>query len=98
MVLRVGVAVSLSLLLAGLVVQLASGHYEAVQVPMFHLAGHRPLGEFLMGLGVLALTLTPACSVIVIVGSWIRQRDSVYIVVGIVVIAVLATSVIAGLG
>lgn len=96
-VLRVGLVTALVLLLAGLVVQLASGHDQAVQVKMFDIFAAPSVGEKIMGLGILALTLTPAAGVLSVLGSWVRERDRVFVGVGAIVVTVLAVAVVVGI-
>lgn len=97
-VLRSGLVGALGLLLTGLVVQLGAGNHVAVQVKMFDLFAPRPLGERIMAVGVLALTLTPACGVLSVLLGWAREGDRRYVVVGGVVVAVLGAAVLVGLG
>lgn len=97
-VLRTGLAIALVLLVVGLAIQLGTGHDEAIQVRMFELFAPRPIGERIMALGVLFLTLTPACGVLSVVLSWTRERDRVYIAVGAAVVAVLCAAVLVGFG
>lgn len=96
-VLRSGLALALVLLVVGLVVQLASGHDGANQVRMLDIASAHPIGEELMGFGVLALALTPTCGVLSVLLSWVRERDRVYVGVGILIVIVLSTAVVVGL-
>lgn len=96
-VLRTGLVLALALLAVGLVVQLATGHDVAHQTRLLHLASAHPLGEELMGFGVLLLALTPTCGVLSVLLSWVRERDRVYVGVGAVVVLVLAAAVAAGL-
>lgn len=96
-VLRSGLGLALVLLVVGLVVQLASGNDGANQVRMVDIASARPLGEELMGFGVLALALTPTCGVLSVLLSWVRERDRVYVGVGILIVIVLSTAVVVGL-
>ena len=97
-VLRAGLGTSLVLLVIGLAIELAGGHHVAHPVKMFHLLAPRTLGERVMGGGILALTLTPALGVLSVVLSWVRERDPRFILVGVVVVAVLATAVVVGIG
>lgn len=97
-VLRSGLVLALVLLLAGLLTQLATGHDQAIPVRMFDLFAPRSTGERIMAIGVLLLTLTPAACVVSVALSWALERDLRYTVVGSVVIAVLCTSVLVGLG
>lgn len=91
-VLRSGLVVALVLLVVGLVAQLAEGGHRAVPVEMFHLLAPRPAGKPIMGLGILVPALTPAAGVISAVGSWVRGRDSQFVVV----VAVPAAAVLVG--
>ena len=97
-VLRIGLSTSLVLLIVGLVIQLSGGHHQAIQVKMFDIFGAHSIGEEIMGLGILVLTLTPACGVLSLVFSWIRERDTIFIAVGVIVVAVLTTAVVVGFG
>ena len=96
-VLRVGLTASLLLLLAGLVAQLATARHVAVDVRMFHVFGAPSLGEALMGLGVLILTLTPVAGILSVLGNWLlRERDRGFSAVAAIVLVVLAAAVIVG--
>lgn len=97
-VLRTGLAAALALLLAGLVLQLASGDDRAVPVRMFDLLAPPTVGERLMAVGVLVLALTPAAGVLSVVLSWVRERDRRFVGVGALVVAVLVGAVLVGLG
>ena len=98
MVLRTGLLLALATLGTGLAIQLASGQHRAVGVHMFDLLAPRSLGERVMAVGVLVLTLTPAGGVLSVVLSWVRERDRPYVGVGVLVVAVLAAAVVVGLG
>lgn len=97
-VLRTGLALAMVLLLVGLVIQLASGHDDAIGVKMFDLLAPRPLGERIMAVGTLMLALTPAAGVLSVLVSWIRERDGVFVVVGLIVVGVLSAAVLIGFG
>lgn len=97
-VLRTGLVVAAVLLLVGLGLQLGTGNHLAIEVKMFDLFAPRPIGERIMSVGVLVLTLTPAGGIVSVVLSWARERDRPYVGVGCVVIAVLAAAVLVGLG
>lgn len=96
-VLRVGLSIALALLLVGLVLQLATGKDQALQVKMFDLLSPSSNGEKIMAVGTLVLALTPAAGVLTVVANWIIERDRLFAVVGGVVVAVLAASVAVGL-
>ncbi len=95
-VLRAGLSLSLSLLAVGLVVQLAGGHHRADRVRMFALFAAPTAGGKILAVGTLVLALTPAVGVLTVVGSWVRERDRVFVGVGAAVIAVLAAAVAVG--
>ena len=95
-VLRAGLGLSLSLLAVGLVVQLASGHHRADRVRMFALFAAPTAGGKILAVGTLVLALTPAVGVLTVVGSWVRERDRVFVGVGAAVVAVLAAAVAVG--
>lgn len=95
-VLRTGLALALVLLAIGLVLQLVQHHDQAVQVRMFDLLAPRLVSEKIMAIGVLVLTLTPACGVLSLLLSWIRERDGVYVGVGLTVVVVLTAAVVVG--
>lgn len=95
-VLRVGLAVALVLLAVGLVVQMASGRHEAVQVHMFRLLEPASLGERIMGVGVLVLALTPAAAVLTLMVRWAVERDLRFVAVGVLVVVVLGAAVAVG--
>lgn len=97
-VLRVGLGAALVLLLAGLIVQLATGHHEANPVKMFDLWAPRSIGERVMAVGVLVLAMTPAAGVVSVVSSWIVERDRRFVGVGLIVVLVLSAAVVVGLG
>jgi uncharacterized membrane protein len=97
LVLRVGLSGALALLLAGLAAQLAGARHVAVDVRMFHLFAAPTLGEALMGLGVLVLTLTPVAGIASVLVSWLRERDRGFAAVAAVVLLVLAAAVLVGL-
>jgi uncharacterized membrane protein len=97
-VLRLGLGGAMVLLGAGLVAQLAAAtRHVAVPVRMFHLLGAPSLGEALMGLGVLVLTLTPVAGILSLLISWRRERDHPFVAVALVVLAVLLAAVVVGL-
>lgn len=96
-VLRLGLGVSLALLLVGLVVQLVSGHDEALPVKMFALFAPKAAGEKIMALGSLVLAVTPAVGLVTVVANWAREGDHRFVGTGAVVVAVLAAAVGVGL-
>ena len=97
--LRGGLALSTLLMLAGVIVSLASGHVRPIAVSMDDLfRGGLSLGERLMGTGILVLAATPAFRVIALLFLWIRERDWRFVIVAAIVIITLSLSIILGRG
>jgi len=96
--LQVGLAIGLGLMLAGLLVDAGSGALDARPVRLGALGASMPLGTRLAALGVLALGLTPASRVVLLVMLWGRERDWRFVAVAGVVLAVLAAALFAGVG
>lgn len=96
--LQAGLAIALGLMLAGLLVDAGTGALDARPVRLGALASPMPLGTRLVALGVLALGLTPASRVVLLVMLWTRERDWRFVVVAAVVLAVLAVALFAGAG
>lgn len=97
-VLRVGLVLSFVVLVVGLVIELASGPHQAIAVKMFDLFAPRPVGERIMAVGVLLLTMTPACGVLSVFLGFIRERDRRYVGVAAMVVVVLVAAVVVGVG
>lgn len=99
LLLQSGLAISALLMLAGLVVQLASGAHGAVSVKMFEIATAKVgTGTRLMALGILVLAFTPVFRVLMLVGLWTRERDWRFVGVAMTVVVVLAIAIAAGGG
>ena len=96
--LQAGLAVGLALMLAGVVIAVATGAVEAEPVRLRELTAPLPLGTRLAGLGVLALGLTPGMRVLLLVVLWARERDWRFAAVAATVLAVLTASLLAGVG
>jgi uncharacterized membrane protein len=97
-VLRLGLAVGAALMAIGLIVDLAEGDRTLVAVPLRSILGTGSIGDRLMAVGILALLLTPVARVMVLVGVWWKEGDRRFAAVGLVVLAVLITGIVAGLG
>jgi uncharacterized membrane protein len=95
-VLRAGLGLSFVVLAVGLAVELSAGPHRAVTVRMFDLLAPRPVGERIMAVGVLLLTLTPACGVLSVFAGLLREHDRRYVAVAATVVAVLGAAVIVG--
>ena len=85
-------------MLAGAVVRLASGSPGSESVRLRELASPLPLASRLSALGVLALGLTPAVRVLLLLSLWLRERDWRFAAVAAIVLAVLTASLLAGVG
>ncbi|GMU63550.1 MAG: DUF1634 domain-containing protein [Myxococcales bacterium] len=97
--LRGGLAVAVVLMVVGLVVQVASGEVAAPGVPLRALVGTGVSpGTRLMGLGVLALGLTPGLRVVLLLVLWARERDWRFVGVAALVVMTLAVSLALGGG
>jgi uncharacterized membrane protein len=97
--LRLGLGAAAALMTAGLVVALLSGPLpsQPLQVSaLWH--GDLALSTRLCGLGILALSVTPALRVITLIVLWSRERDWKYALVAVAVAAVLVLAVLLGGG
>lgn len=96
-VLRSGLSLALVAMVVGLLLQLAIGRHRAVSVKMFGLFAPHSVGETLMSVGALIVTMTPVLGVLTVVANWVRERDHRFALVGAVVASVLALAVVIGL-
>lgn len=98
--LQAGLGASALLMIAGLAVQISSGERISTAVGLFELGrrGKLPLGEQLMGLGILILALTPALRVVMLAFLWLRERDYRFVIVSIAVVLTLALAIVLGEG
>ncbi len=96
-VLRVGLALAVLLMLAGVAVRAFEGRTDAPSLPLFALL-HGDLGLVLSGVGVLVLALTPALRVAALLALWIRAKDFRFVGVAVAVLITLAAAVAAGRG
>lgn len=97
--LQTGLACAAVLMAAGLVVQLASGARISMPVRMVELTyASIPIGERLMGIGILVLAFTPVLRVVMLAGLWIRERDWRFVLVALSVVLTLGLAIAAGRG
>lgn len=95
--LRVGLVLSMILMVTGLFVNVASGHVQSVVVPMFDLLKESlSVGDRLLGMGVLILALTPLIRVITLTLLWMKEKDWKFVGISILVIIALMISVSLG--
>lgn len=111
-VLRLGVLVSLLLVLAGSVVGFAHGYPDG-HAGLLHLTGNRApiprrIGQIvggawhttaggLVSLGLLTLTLTPVARVVASIWGFAAIRDRTFVIITVVVLALLLTSFVAAI-
>jgi uncharacterized membrane protein len=95
-VLRIGLALSVVLLVAGMALRVVSGVEDAPSVPLWQLGGDPSL--VLSTLGVLVLALTPALRVVALIVLWWRERDWRFVGVALAVAATLCAGVLLGKG
>lgn len=89
--------ISMVLMMAGLIVNISTGHIESVSVPMFGLfSDSLALGDRLLGIGVLVLALTPALRVVTLTILWTREKDWKFVGISVLVIIALIISVTLG--
>ncbi len=97
-VLRGGLVMAAVLMVGGLVADVAGNDLAAAPVRLGGLLRDGTVGDRLMAVGILVLSLTPFARVVTLIGLWTRERDRRFVAVGIAVLAVLATSLALGVG
>jgi len=96
-VMRLGLVISLALLLAGTAIRvLAGGPAEAERFTA--LVGSTDLGDRILLLGALVLALTPAAQVASLLVGWAHERDYRFAIVAAGVIMLLILGAILGGG
>jgi uncharacterized membrane protein len=96
--LRIGLAISFTLMAAGFVAKLATGDHHSLSVRLFDLGARMPAGDRLMALGIVVLAATPALRVLSLVLLWAWERDTRFVVVALVVMLTLVAAVAIGHG
>lgn len=96
--LQAGLAVGLSLMTAGWLVDVATVGLRPDAVRFGDFLHPMSLGTRLGALGVLALGLTPASRVTLLVVLWARERDWRFVGVAATVLVVLTAALFAGVG
>jgi hypothetical protein len=97
--LRSGLGLAMGLMAFGSAVRIASGEAAAPGVSLEQLLrGDAPRGDWLMGLGVLVLGLTPGLRVLTLLVLWTRERDWRFVVVAALVVVTLGVSLALGVG
>ena len=95
---RVGLALGAGLILAGWIWALVREQTAVVSPRLGALLTTGSIADRAVGLGVLFLAVTPVAVVIDLVGSWWREGDRRFALVGAMVIAVLVLAVSFGHG
>ena len=81
----------------GLVINLTQNEITPVAVPLVHVFNPAlSLGNRLLGLGVLALAMTPALRVVTLLYLWGKEKDYRFMLVAAVVMVTLALSIFLG--
>lgn len=96
--LRIGLALSVLLMLVGLVMKIASGSRHSSGVKLFSLTAAGSTPDLVMAVGVLVLATTPAFRVIALVVLWARERDWRFVTVASTVVVTLSFAVLLGRG
>ena len=97
-VLRAGLIVACAALATGLVLALATGEYTAHSVRLAAVLAADTLADRCLACGLVVLAFTPVVRVAALVVIWAIERDRKFVVVGLVVVAVLATAILSGHG
>ncbi len=98
LLLRLGLGLSTALMAVGLLVRLAHGERGSPSLRLFELGSAPDPGLLLIGLGILALAMTPALRVRALVIIWARERDWRFVGVAVAVAVTLAVSIAIGKG
>ena len=97
--LRIGLALSFVLMLAGIIIKFSGGQHEATAVKMFSIFGTGlSLGDQVMALGILVLAATPALRVLTLLILWIEEKGRRFAGVAAVVLVVLGIAIALGGG
>ena len=97
-VLRAGLILGGSLLLAGVLVSLFTGATSAPALRLTDLTANLPLNGRLEIAGIVVFAVTPAAGVLALIVAWVRERDWMYSIVAVAVLAILAAGMILGHG
>lgn len=97
-VLRAGLALAVTLMLAGLVLALASGQHVAAVVSLGDMFGPHALSDRLIAFGLVLLAGTPLLRVVALVAIWLHERDRRFALLGGIVVAILTVAIATGHG
>jgi len=95
-VLRGGLLVGVTLMVAGLAIDIAMGTSISVPMPLASFLDTGSIGDRTMALGVLSLALTPVVRVAALVLVWRREKDTPFVAVGLAVLVILVVGMLAG--
>jgi len=97
LLLRAGLGLAVLLMSAGLAAELLRGQLSGESLQLRELASSAaPIGQRLMGLGILVLALTPAVRVLALLVLWTQERDWRFVAVALAVIATLGAATALG--
>lgn len=97
-VLRGGLAISAVLMAIGLVIAIAGGEHGRTAVHLMRVFSEGSVGDRLVAVGLALLALTPVVRVLALVLIWLAERDRRFAVIGAIVLAILAFSIVTGHG
>lgn len=98
LVLRVGLILGGSLLLAGVLVGLFTGSTAAPALRLTDLTANVPLNGRLEIAGIVVFAVTPAVGVLALIVAWVRERDWMHTIIAAAVLAILTVGMILGHG
>lgn len=107
--LRVGVLLSISVVLVGGVIFLSSHHHQIADFKVFKPEGYQLAnideifkgllslkGDAIIQFGILMLIFTPVARIILAIFSFLYERDYLYVGIGIVVLSIITISLSGG--
>ncbi|MEO9184543.1 MAG: DUF1634 domain-containing protein [Kofleriaceae bacterium] len=94
--LRLGLVGSSALVLTGLILAFATGRYAGHAVPLGALLSDSALADRVIAIGLVILALTPVLRVVALIVIWAVERDRRFVVLGLIVAAILAASLVSG--
>lgn len=97
-VLRIGLILGGSLLLAGVLVSLFTGSTSAPALRFTDLTANLPLNGRLEIAGIVVFAVTPAAGVLALIVAWVRERDWMYSIIAAAVLAILTAGMVVGHG
>ena len=97
-VLRGGLVLASVLMAIGLVMAIATGEHGRTAVHLARVFSEGSIADRLVAIGLALLALTPVVRVLALVLIWLAERDRRFAVIGAIVLAILAFSIVTGHG